>query len=167
MATPYYNIRKATVEDVEEMTTMQLAMAHETERLELNADVVRRGILYPLNNPNIADYYVAECGDAAGSEEAPKKKMVAMLMTTFEWSEWRAGSLVWIQSVYVLPEHRRRGVFNLMYRYIKEMVEASDFYTGIRLYVEEENERAIKTYESVGLKQEHYRMMKWTKNGSH
>jgi len=25
------------------------------------------------------------------------------LLTTFEWSDWRNGTILWIQSVYVLP----------------------------------------------------------------
>ena len=33
------------------------------------------------------------------------------LMLTFEWSDWRNGWIWWIQSVYVRPEARRRGVF--------------------------------------------------------
>lgn len=164
----YYQIRKATVDDVDVMVEMQLTMAHETERLQLDSEVVRRGVLYPLTNPNVADYYVAECNapnQADVPEQDRKKVIVAMLMTTFEWSEWRAGSIMWIQSVYVVPEHRRRGVFNLMYTHLKAIVEKSDLYTGIRLYVEENNERAMATYQKVGMKTEHYRLMKWTKTG--
>eukprot|EP00796_Vickermania_ingenoplastis_P012302 gene12302-8443_t len=166
---PYYTVRKATLEDVDTMVEMQLHMAMETERLQLDRETVRRGIMYPLSNPNVADYYVAECkaknsADQEGETE-PKKQIAAMLMTTFEWSEWRAGSIIWIQSVYVVPEHRRRGVFNLLYAHIKGIVETSEIYTGIRLYVEESNERAMATYNKVGMKEEHYRLMKWTKGG--
>lgn len=164
----YYRVRKATMEDVEVMVDMQLTMAHETERLQLDRDVVRRGVEYPLANPNVADYYVAEC-NAPGQDDVPEeqkqKQIVAMLMTTFEWSEWRAGSIIWIQSVYVAPEHRRRGVFNLLYAHVKQIVEESDLYSGIRLYVEEHNDRAMATYHKVGLKTEHYKLMKWTKSG--
>lgn len=175
---PYYRVRKATLDDVETMVQMQLAMAHETEKITLDRAIVERGIRYPLEHSNVADYYVTECegkssteGEVGGNEESgngeeanpKKKKIVAMLMTTFEWSEWRAGSILWIQSVFVVPEHRRRGIFNIMYSYLKSVVEASDLYTGIRLYVEETNDQAIATYEKVGMKQEHYRLMKWMK----
>lgn len=175
---PYYCVRKATLDDVETMVQMQLAMAHETEKITLDRNTVERGIRYPLEHPNVADYYIAECDDKShvegevqgqvesGKEEEAKqrkKKVVAMLMTTFEWSEWRAGSILWIQSVFVVPEHRRRGIFNIMYSYLKSVVEASDLFRGIRLYVEETNDQAIATYEKVGMKQEHYRLMKWMK----
>lgn len=160
----YYNIRRASIDDVDTLVEMQVTMAFETERLTLDREVVRKGILYPLQNPNVADYYIAECNaESVNNGSESKKKIIAMLMTTFEWSEWRAGSIIWIQSVYVTPEHRRRGVFNLLYNHIKAIVENSELYTGIRLYVEENNDRAIATYEKVGMKQEHYRLMKWTK----
>lgn len=169
----YYHVRKATLVDVGVMVDMQMAMAQETERLVLDRDVVERGIRYPLEHENVADYYLAECNNAECSntgeannkveERGKTKKIVAMLMTTFEWSEWRAGSVMWIQSVYVIPEHRRRGIFNIMYSHLKAIVEASAFFTGIRLYVEETNDQAIATYEKVGMKQERYRLMKWMK----
>lgn len=32
------------------------------------------------------------------------------LMITFEWSDWRNGYYWWIQSVFVRPQYRGRGV---------------------------------------------------------
>lgn len=159
----YYQIRKATLDDVDVMVEMQLSMAMETERLTLDRETVKRGVIFPLKNPNVAEYYLAECEVPIENSNKTEKKIIAMLMTTFEWSEWRAGSILWIQSVYVIPQHRRRGVFHLMYKHVKEIVDKSDYLIGIRLYVEENNEQAVATYEKVGLKQEHYRMMKWMK----
>jgi hypothetical protein len=38
---------------------------------------------------------------------APPSQVIAQLMITFEWSDWRAADVWWIQSVYVSPEHRQ------------------------------------------------------------
>lgn len=152
-----YQVRLAARDDVEAMIQMQLAMAWETEQLRLDEDTLRRGMMVPFDRPNVADYYVVE--------ETDEGRVVAMLMTTQEWSDWRAGSIMWVQSVYVVPEHRRRGLFRMMYEHLKEIVLKSDYYQGIRLYVETENTNAMATYRTMGMEVEHYHMMKWTKSG--
>jgi GNAT superfamily N-acetyltransferase len=75
-------------------------------------------------------YYLAEIDGA----------VVGQLMNTYEWSDWRNATFWWIQSVYVHPEHRKHG--------------------DLRLYVDDTNKRAQKTYEALGMKQSHYKMMK-------
>jgi RimJ/RimL family protein N-acetyltransferase len=45
------------------------------------------------------------------------------------------------------------------------MVEEDPEGAGIRLYYERDNHRARAVYESLGMKEEEYRMMKWTKLG--
>lgn len=152
-----YKVRQAIRDDVEAMIHMQITMAWETEQLKLNEDTLRRGMTLPFDRPGVADYYVVE--------ETESNRVVAMLMTTQEWSDWRAGSIMWIQSVYVVPDHRRRGLFRLMYEHLRKMVEDSDYYQGIRLYVETENENAMATYRNMGMEVEHYHMMKWMKGG--
>ncbi|KAK7197779.1 Acetyltransferase (GNAT) family [Novymonas esmeraldas] len=150
-----YKVRQAVRDDVEAMIHMQLTMAWETEELKLDEDTLRRGMTLPFERPGVADYYVVE--------EVESRQVVAMLMTTQEWSDWRAGSIMWVQSVYVTPDHRRRGLFRLMYEHLRKLVETSDYYQGIRLYVETENANAMATYRSMGMEVEHYHMMKWMK----
>ncbi|KAL7702789.1 hypothetical protein N2W54_005370 [Lotmaria passim] len=150
-----YKVRQAVRDDVEAMIQMQVNMAWETEKLKLDEDTLRRGINATFDRPGLADYYVVE--------ETEEKKVVAMLMTTQEWSDWRAGSIMWIQSVYVVPEYRRQGMFRRMYEHLRKLVEESDYWQGIRLYVETANKNAQATYQSVGMNVEHYYMMKWMK----
>ncbi|WP_334295967.1 GNAT family N-acetyltransferase [Clostridioides difficile] len=38
-------------------------------------------------------------------------------MYTYEWSDWRNGNFLWIQSVYVDKEYRRKGIFNYLFNY--------------------------------------------------
>jgi GNAT superfamily N-acetyltransferase len=79
-------------------------------------------------------------------------------MVTFEWSDWRNGDWWWLQSVYVVPEHRRHGVFRALYADVeRRAIERADV-VGIRLYVERDNARAQRTYASLGMHEDHYRM---------
>ena len=95
-------------------------------------------------------YYVADSGG----------QVVASLLITYEWSDWRNCNFWWFQSVYVLPDFRRQGIFRRMYNFIKEQAEEQDI-AGLRLYVETNNLRARKTYESLGMSSEHYSFYQW------
>ena len=50
--------------------------------------------------------------------------MIGQAMITYELTDWRDGLLWWLQSVYVLPEHRRRGVFRALYEHIRSLARA-------------------------------------------
>ena len=41
------------------------------------------------------------------------------MLFTPEWSDWRAGMFLWMQSVHVKKDFRKAGVFNLMHDYLK------------------------------------------------
>ena len=76
--------------------------------------------------------------------------IAGQLMLTFEWSDWRNGMFLWIQSVYVAAHHRRKGVFRALYAHVTEMA-ASPSYCGVRLYVHEDNPSAQETYLKLGM----------------
>ena len=85
-------------------------------------------------------------------------RVVGCLMITHEWTDWRDGNLWWIQSVYVHPEARRRGVFRALFDGVRSRAEADRDVRGIRLYVERDNDRARRTYESFGMTEKPYRI---------
>ena len=146
-------IRQATLQDHKILVTFQLAMAHETEGIELHAATVKKGVEAVLNDSNKGRYYVAEING----------QVVSSLLTTFEWSDWRNGTILWIQSVYVSPVFRRKGVYRKMYAHIKELVLKADNLNGIRLYADKTNVAAQKTYENLGMNQDHYVTFEWMK----
>ncbi|QIA09525.1 GNAT family N-acetyltransferase [Draconibacterium halophilum] len=146
-------IRQATLNDHKTLVDFQLAMAHETEGIELHRPTVEKGVAAVLNNSTKGNYYVAEING----------QVVSSLLTTFEWSDWRNGTILWIQSVYVMPDFRRKGVYRSMYAHIKEKVMQTDDLNGIRLYADKTNAAAQKTYEKLGMNQEHYVMFEWMK----
>jgi ribosomal protein S18 acetylase RimI-like enzyme len=73
--------------------------------------------------------------------------VVGIVLTIPEWSDWRNGAMLWIHSLYVVPEARRKGVFTKLYQYFKQRVEGSDELMGLRLYVDKNNTGAQKVYE--------------------
>ena len=85
-------------------------------------------------------------------------EVAAALTITTEWSDWRNGFFWWIQSVYVRPEHRRRGLYRTLHEHVRAAAEADPEVCGLRLYVERENASAQETYRALGMHETHYRM---------
>ena len=146
------SIRNAEPDDAADIIDFQNKMAWETEKLELIPEKVTNGVLAVFSDPAKGQYWVAE----------DDGKIIASLLITYEWSDWRNANVWWFQSVYVLPEFRRKGVFRMMYEKIRTEAEKKGI-AGLRLYVETNNIRAHKTYESLGMQCEHYRMYEWLK----
>ncbi len=144
-------IRKALPADAQLISSFQVKMAMETENISLQPDVVREGVDAVVKDPVKGCYYIAQIENTiAGS-----------LLVTYEWSDWRNGWILWIQSVYVLPEFRKTGIFKHLYNHVKQMVEQDPAMFGIRLYVDKTNNNAIKTYTRSGMNGNHYRLFEW------
>ena len=131
-------IRRASPDDAPSIISFQQAMALETEGMELKSDVLTKGVMAVFSDEGKGHYYVAE----------DRGMVVASLMITFEWSDWRNANIWWFQSVYVIPEYRRTGIFRMMYDHVKKEGMESGI-AGLRLYVESANMRAQKTYEAM------------------
>jgi ribosomal protein S18 acetylase RimI-like enzyme len=48
-----------------------------------------------------------------------------------------------------------------MYQKVKEWAEQDEEVSGIRLYVDKTNQRAIEVYKRVGMNGEHYQLFEW------
>ncbi len=142
------SIRQATVADAQVIARFNCCLAHETEDDELDPDTVRRGVTRFLQGAGAGFYIVAEID----------RKVIGCLMVTYEWSDWRDGNLWWIQSVYVDPEARRQGVFRALFEFIRNGTDADEDACGVRLYVEQDNERARQTYATMGMEEKPYRI---------
>ena len=79
-------------------------------------------------------------------------------MVTYEWSDWRNGHFWWIQSVYVHPDFRRKGVYRNLYEWVLAEARAAEDACGIRLYVESSNDLAQQTYENLGMERTSYQV---------
>lgn len=148
-----YATRPATPEDAETIARFNQAMALETEGKQLDLPTLVAGVRAVFEEPGHGRYLVAT---ATGGPDGGM--VVACLMITYEWSDWRNGRFWWIQSVYVAPDHRRRGVFRQLYDAVRAMGEREGGVCGYRLYVEQDNQPAQATYRHLGMAPTVYRV---------
>jgi GNAT superfamily N-acetyltransferase len=145
----HFRIRPAEPADLETLVAFSAAMALETEGRTLDQARLREGTRAVLDASENGVYWVAEpdTGPAA---------IVGQLLITYEWSDWRNATFWWIQSVYVRPDWRRRGVYRALHRFISDRARERGNICGIRLYVESHNTVAQTAYTHVGLRQAAY-----------
>ena len=139
-------IRRGTTADAAVIVEFNERIALETEGKTLGRAVVSAGVAAALADPARGLYFVAERDG----------RIVGQLMVTTEWSDWRNGWFWWIQSVYVHPEARRKGVFRSLYAHVEEQARLDSTVIGLRLYVEHENTAAQKTYAALGMNSTSY-----------
>ncbi|MGZ7077895.1 MAG: GNAT family N-acetyltransferase [Thermoanaerobaculia bacterium] len=153
MQPPNVLYRDAHSADRNAIVEFQIAMARETEDVALDRTTCTRGVEAVFRDSTKGCYYVAESDGV----------VIASLLITHEWSDWRDGVVWWIQSVYVRPEFRGQRVYASLYEHVKRLALADDNVKGIRLYVDERNTRAQKVYTRLGMSGEHYRVFEWMK----
>ena len=141
-------VRLATLDDAGFLVRGNAQMALETEKLSLDLDRLRRGVRSVFEDPSRGFYLIAELD----------RKKVGQMMITYEWSDWRDGVFWWIQSVYTVPEARRRGVFRALYAHSEALAQQQGSVCGLRLYVDIHNHAAQETYRRCGMRETAYRM---------
>jgi len=144
-------VREATEKDIPHILDFQLKMALETENMTLEISALTLGVNRLFKDPTKGKYYVAE----------KNSEVIGCLMTTYEWSDWRNGTVLWIQSVYVATNHRSQGVYKKMYEHIQQLASSDPDIKGIRLYVDKRNDVAQKTYQKLKMNGEHYQVYEW------
>lgn len=142
------SIRLAAGGDAETIARFNQAMAQETEQRALDWERLCRGVEAVLEDPSKGRYWVAELDG----------RIVGQLLITYEWSDWRNGTFWWIQSVYIDPAFRGRGVFRALYEHVARQAREEPDVCGLRLYVEQDNWRAQSAYERLGMRPAPYRI---------
>lgn len=147
MKNPDYTIVRGEVDDIESIVQFQAKMAMESEGTTLDLEKVTKGVTAAMNDESKGIYWVAKVnGKAIGS-----------LMVTREWSDWNNEWYWWIQSVYVLPNYRKHGIYKAMYSTLKEVAKENKV-SQIRLYVDKTNHPAQQVYQRLGMHESHYLM---------
>jgi ribosomal protein S18 acetylase RimI-like enzyme len=141
-------VRRAEDRDVEVITSFNIAMALETENKVLAPEIVTAGVRGLIRNSAAGFYVVAEV----------KGVVVACLMITTEWSDWRNATFWWIQSVFVRDDFRRQGLYRRLYYYVVDLAKQNGGVCGFRLYVEKENLTAQATYRALEMEETDYRI---------
>jgi GNAT superfamily N-acetyltransferase len=149
---PGYTIREANPADIDTLVRFTLHEAREAEGAETDAEAVRRGVQAGLERPPLATYWVAESADG---------RVVANSSVVTEWSNFHGGYYWWIQSLFIVPEHRGRGLVDLLLEHMARAARAAGA-LDLRLYAHNSNERALQAYRRCGFKAAHYTIMKRT-----
>lgn len=149
-------VRLADVRDLDVLVDFNCRLAEETEAKCLEREVVRAGVSRVLQDARLGRYFVAEEFVPAeisnsGRAAASAPSLLGQLMVTTEWSDWRNGHFWWLQSVYVLPEQRRRGVLRALVEHVAALARQERSVCGLRLYVERHNHVAQTAYERLGM----------------
>jgi malonyl-CoA/methylmalonyl-CoA synthetase len=139
------SVRPARADEAPLLAANNVKMALETEQIALDPAIARRGAEAVFARDVGASYLVAEI---AGS-------FAGQLMITTEWSDWRDRVVWWIQSVYVAPAFRGRGVYQALHDAVIARARAAGA-GGVRLYVDRRNQRAMGVYRKVGMNGDHY-----------
>jgi GNAT superfamily N-acetyltransferase len=142
-----YRVRPARPEDRDLIVRFNRAMARETEGRDLEEATIVSGVEALLADPAKGRYFLTE----------RRAEVAGQLMVTPEWSDWRDGTVWWIQSVYVAPAHRRRGVYRMLHEHVREAGRAEGV-VGLRLYVDRNNLTAQNTYGVLGMSESRYIM---------
>ncbi|MEX0938705.1 MAG: GNAT family N-acetyltransferase [Pirellulales bacterium] len=135
-------IRDGRSGDVEAIVQFNQQLAAETESKQLDGDVVRSGVRRALARPSLCRYFLA----------CDSERPVGQAMVTYEWSDWRDGVLWWLQSVYVHPDWRRRGVLRRLHEHILHTARRLPDIRGVRLYVDRDNIGAMEAYRRLGFR---------------
>jgi GNAT superfamily N-acetyltransferase len=166
-------IRQAGERDLPLIVRYNCLMASETEGITLEVDTVSAGVRSVLEEPSRGFYVLAEARPVVttpsveklyeddgtfwapeGTPSSPPPASptpVGQLMVTYEWSDWRCGDFWWIQSVYVEPSWRRRGVFKALFDHVLQEAEKRVDVVGLRLYTATTNNRARSVYKKLGM----------------
>ena len=129
------------------ITRFQVDMAIESEGLALDFERTLRGVQSVLKDETKGRYVLAIING----------RPVGSLMLTREWSDWNCCWYLWIQSVYVSPEYRNKGIFKAMYNKVMELAQSEET-TQVRLYVDKDNQKAQTVYQKLGMSECHYLM---------
>jgi len=143
------HIRPAVLADLPVLVEFNCRLARETEAKELDSAVVTAGITALLRDSSKGRYWVAELNG----------ETVGQVMVTYEWTDWRNGIFWWLQSVYVRADVRGRGIFTALFREVQRTGALESDFRGLRLYVEEHNQRAQSVYLRLGLTRTGYEVL--------
>lgn len=141
------DIRSAVPGDLDFIVAGNRQLAVETENVVLDESTLRAGVSAVLAGRAPCHYWVAAHDGA----------LVGHTAVTYEWSDWRNCMIWWIQSVYVVPEARKHGVFRALYAHVRRQA-AKEGAGGLRLYVDTTNTRAQEVYAALGMDGDHYRV---------
>lgn len=147
--TSAYTIRESQPSDLDTLIAFTVEEARETEGADPDLKAVRLGVASGLKGAAPATYWVAQAEDG---------QVVGSISVVTEWSNFRGGYYWWIQSLFILPEHRGTGLVDLLLQSVADSARKADA-LDLRLYVLQSNERATAAYRRCGFETSPYSIM--------
>jgi GNAT superfamily N-acetyltransferase len=135
-------IRRATLNDLDILTSFSCALCEETEGRRPNVSVVRAGVSKILES---SDWFILVAEDLNG------RIVGEVTMGGEEWSDWSNGLFWLVTSSYVDKKSRELGVSRLLYEKLREIAnESPDKVIGIKGALKETNYSAQAALSLIG-----------------
>ena len=133
--------RKAEKSDIQTIAENISNMALEIADKEIAQHTSYKGAEFIMKNSELGFYIVAET----------QNENVGSLLILNEWSDWNNRMRWRIETVYVSPQYRQKGVYRAMYEFVKKQAQLSPEILELKLETDETNTKARKTYEKLGM----------------
>ena len=144
-----YSIRRARGSDLDTLIAFAVQEARETEGCDPDPVGVRVGVKSGLEGSVPCRYWVAQ-----SEEDLP----VGSISVVTEWSNFRGGYYWWVQSLFVVPEHRGTRLVDLLLNAVADSARLAGA-LDLRLYVLQSNQRAVAAYNRCGFEVLPYSIM--------
>jgi GNAT superfamily N-acetyltransferase len=131
-------IRAATAADAATIVQFIVEEAQEAEELSLERPTVEKGVMNALAGA-VPRYWVVVSGGS----------IIASASVYTEWSDWNNANYWWLQSFYLVPSARGRGLAQRLVQHIAAEAETAGA-IELRLYVHAGNCRASRFYAKAG-----------------
>jgi len=145
-----FYVRRANADDLEDLSGFTAAEFREAEKTAEAPDSIRSGVKAALDNDSLGMYWILVTEDS---------RAVGNVSVIKEWSDWHAGYYWWIQSMYIHPDYRGKGLIELLLNTVKDAAK-DNHALDLRLYVHKLNARAIKAYRKSGFCDSDYQIMR-------
>ena len=142
-------VRRAARSDLEKLVSFAIAEAGEAEKTARSPELIREGVRIGLGDDSVAMYWVLQKNDS---------EVIGNVSVMKEWSNWNAGYYWWIQSMFLRPGYRGKGLMGRLIETVKEAAR-QDNAVDLRLFVHKKNVRAYKAYRKSGFLDSDYRIM--------
>jgi len=131
------------LEELEEVVNMICKMAKETENKSLDEKKVTEAVNNFFHNKIFGHYFIIV-------DEA-NNNFCGMNMITYEYNINTDKTLVWIQSVFIEKEYRKKKLFRkLLQENENFVIKNENFEKKVKLYMEKTNTTAEKVYHKLG-----------------
>lgn len=142
-------VRKAELEDLAVLVEFTAEEFMQAEGSTDIPDTLEVGIKKALLDNSVALYWVLE---------DEQNRRIGSISALTEWSDWKAGYYWWIQSMYIRPSERGKGYMSLLLDAVKSEMQRQNG-LELRLYVDKNNQAAIKAYRKANFIHSKYKIM--------